>query len=312
MCGVNSPSSVPADVVPDPQAVTRLLREQVPHLADMPVRASSASGSSNWVFRLGDTLAIRLPRSDDYVADLVNEVRWLPRLAPNLPVAVPDVVAIGQPSGAFARPWAVVSWVPGDLPLALDGSQQALLAESLGTFLQSLHAVDTADVPAEPEHWGYRCGEPVTETIDRWADRAAAELADLFNPASVREAWQRLRDVPVASGAACWVHTDLSEENLLAHRDGRLAGVIDFGGVGVGDRSVDLLYAWSIFDAPAREILRAAARADDATWTRARAWAFVGPGLLTIANYRHTMPSRAERLTSMVETIAAEVDILLR
>src|SRR3546814_18059677 len=76
-----------------------------------------------------------------------------------------------------------------------------LRADGLGTFLQSLHAVDTADVPAEPEHWCYRCGVPVTETIDRWADRAAAELADLFNPASVREAWQRLRDVPVARGA---------------------------------------------------------------------------------------------------------------
>src|SRR3546814_14241453 len=111
----------------------------------MPVRASSASGSSNWVFRLGDTLAIRLPRSDDYVADLVNEVRWLPRLAPNLPVAVPDVVAIGQPSGAFDRPWAVVSWVPGDLPLALEGSQQALLAGSLGPFLPTLHPFDTPD-----------------------------------------------------------------------------------------------------------------------------------------------------------------------
>lgn len=305
-------SSVPADVVPDSQVVTQLLREQAPHLADMPVWMSSASGSSNWVFRLGETLAIRLPRSDDYVADLANEVRWLPRLAPNLPVAVPAVVAVGQPSRAFARPWAVVSWVPGDLPLALDGSQQALLAESLGTFLQSLHAVDTADVPAEPEHWGYRCGEPVTETIDRWADRAAAELADLFDPASVREAWQRLRDVPAATEAACWVHTDLSEENLLAQHDGRLAGVIDFGGVGVGDRSVDLLYAWSIFDAPAREVLRVASGADDETWTRARAWAFVGPGLLTIANYRRTMPARIERLTSMVETIAAEVDIRLR
>ncbi len=304
--------SVRADAVPDPQVVTRLLREQAPHLAGMPVRASSASGSSNWVFRLGDTLAIRLPRSDDYVADLVNEVRWVPRLAPSLPVAVPDVVAVGQPSGAFARPWAVVSWVPGDLPLALDGSQQAHLAESLGTFLQSLHAVDTADAPIEPECWGYRCGEPVTEMIDRWADRAAAELADLFNPASVREAWQRLRDVPTATEAACWVHTDLSEENLLVHHDGRLAGVIDFGGVGVGDRSVDLLYAWSIFDGPAREIFRAASRADEETWTRARAWAFVGPGLLSIVNYRHTMPSRIERLTSMVETIAAEVGIQLR
>src|SRR3546814_16728794 len=106
----------------------------------MPVRASSASGSSNWVFRLGDTLAIRLPQSDDYVADLVNEVRWLPRLAPNLPVAVPDVVAIGQHRGAFARPWAVVSWLPGALPLAMAGSQPALLATHLGTSLPHLPA----------------------------------------------------------------------------------------------------------------------------------------------------------------------------
>ena len=112
--------------------------------------------------------------------------------------------------------------------------------------------------------------------------------------------------------AACWVHTDLSEENLLAHHDGRLAGVIDFGGIGVGDRSVDLLYAWSVFDAPAREVLRVSSGADEDTWTRARAWAFVGPGLLTIANYRRTMPARTERLTSMVETVAAEVDVQLR
>jgi aminoglycoside phosphotransferase (APT) family kinase protein len=292
--------------------VTRLLRAQAPHLADMPVRVSPASGSSNWVFRVGSTLAIRLPRSDDYVADLLNEVRWLPLLAPHLPVAVPDIVVAGRPSETFPRPWAVVSWVPGSSPPALNGSQQANLAESLGHFLQSLHGVGTAEVPAGPEHWGYRCGEPVTDTIDQWADRAAAALADLFDPAGVREAWRRLRDVPAATEAACWVHTDLSEENLLTHHDGRLAGVIDFGGIGIGDRSVDLLYAWSIFDAPARDVLRAASGADDETWTRARAWAFVGPGLLTIASYRHLMPSRTDRLISMVEAVAAEVGIQLR
>lgn len=264
------------------------------------------------MFRIGDALAVRLPRSDDYVADLLKEVRWLTHLAPRLPVAVPDVVAVGKPSGTFPRPWSVVSWVPGDTPLTLDGSQQTFLAESLGAFLRSLHAVETADAPDGPEHWGYRCGEPVTDTTDRWADHAAAELADLFNPTSVREAWRRLRDVPAATEPACWVHTDLSEENLLVHPDGRLAGVIDFGSMGVGDRSADLLYAWSLFDAPAREILRVASAADEDTWTRARAWAFVGPGLLTIASYQHTMPARTERLTSMVETIAAEVDIQLR
>ncbi len=167
-------------------------------------------------------------------------------------------------------------------------------------------------MPAGSEHWGYRCGEPVTDAIDGWAEDATDALADLFDPAGVREAWRRVREVPGASEAPCVVHTDLSEENLLVGPDGELAGVVDFGGTGVGDRSVDLLYAWSIFDGPAREVFRASAGANEATWSRARAWAFVGPGLLTIASYRHTMPARVERLTVMVERIAAEVGVRLR
>ncbi|MSZ78168.1 MAG: phosphotransferase, partial [Actinobacteria bacterium] len=109
-----------AEAVPDLGIVTRLLREQAPHLGDLPVREIGVSGSSNWVFRVGDALAIRLPRSDDYVADLASEVRWLPGLAPHLPVPVPDVVAVGRPSDAFPRPWSIVSWVPGESPLGLD------------------------------------------------------------------------------------------------------------------------------------------------------------------------------------------------
>ncbi|WP_299054811.1 aminoglycoside phosphotransferase family protein [uncultured Nocardioides sp.] len=298
--------------VPDIEVVAQLLREQAPHLADLPLRETEASGSSNWVFRLGEHLAVRLPRSDDYVTDLENEVRWLPELAPHLSVAVPEVVADGAPSAVFPRPWAVVSWVPGDLPLTLAGAQQERLAESLGGFVRSLHAVGTADVPAGPDRWGYRCGEPVTDTIDQWAEHAATELSDVLDAAAVREAWRRLREVPPATAPACWVHTDLSEENLLVGPDGGLAGVIDFGGVGVGDRSVDLLYAWSLFDATARETFRGASGVDAATWARARAWSFVGPGLLTIVGYRHTMPARTARLTTMVETVAAEVGVALR
>jgi aminoglycoside phosphotransferase (APT) family kinase protein len=263
------------------------------------------------VFRLGDELAVRLPRDEEYVADLRREVRWLPHLAPQVTTAVPAVVAVGEPCRSYPRPWAVVTWVPGELPGVLDQAQQVALAATLGTFLQDLHAVDTAGAPRGAERWGYRCGEPVTDRIDGWADRAATALADLFDPADVREAWRRLRDVPPATQPACWVHTDLSAENLLVHDDGRLAGVIDFGGVGIGDPSVDLLYAWSLLDAPAREVLRTASGADEVTWARARAWAFVGPGLLTIAGYRDSMPARTERLVSMVVSVAAEVGVEL-
>ena len=297
---------------PDPELVTRLLREQAPHVADLPVRPSPGTGSSNWVFRLGDDLAVRLPRHDEYVADLEKEVTWLPFLAPGLPAAVPKVVLPGRPSTVFPRPWAVVTWVPGALPTSLSVDQQVLLAESLGDFVRCLHEVDTTGQVPSAERWGYRCGEPVTDTIDGWAEEAAEELADVFDPSQVRAAWRVLRDVPPATEPACWVHADLSVENLLVDVSGRLAGVIDFGGLGVGDRSVDLLYAWSLFDASAREAFRRASGVDDATWSRARTWAFVGPGLLTIAHYRDSMPSRAARLTRMVEAVAAEVGVPLR
>lgn len=296
----------------DTHLVARLLRHQAPHLATLRVRPSDAAGSSNVVFRLGDTYAVRLPRADEYTADLLTETEWLPRLGPALTVPVPEIVFAGQASEVFPRPWAVVSWVPGQMPADLDAQQQSALAATLGEFLRSLHAVDTYGLSSGAARWGYRCGEPVTDKIDSWAERAADRLSDLFDPVQVRRAWQLLRELPAASAPPCWVHTDVSAENILVRPDGRLAGVIDFGGLGVGDRAVDLLYAWSMFDAPGREVLRAASEADEATWTRARAWAFVGPGLLTIVNYREQLPQRIAMLTAMVEAVAGEVGIQLR
>ena len=168
--------------------------------------------------------------------------------------------------------------------------------------------METLGLAGGTERWGYRAGEPATDTIDAWAD----SLADLFDPGQVREAWRRLRDVPRQTQPSCWVHTDLSAENLLVGQGGEVVGVIDFGGLGIGDRSVDLLYAWDLFDAPARDTVCASAEIDDATWLRARAWAYVGPGLLTIVSYRRSMPARTARLIGMVEAVAAEVGVTLR
>ncbi len=300
------------ELAPDADLVRRLLSEQFPALAGRRVRPSNSSGSSNWVFRVGDECAVRLPRSDSYATDLLKEAQFLPRLAPHLETSVPEVRFLAEPSVEFPRPWTVVTWIPGNTPGELDPPGQARLAVTLGRFVRRLHRLDTNDLEPGSQRWGYRAGEPVTDVIDRWAHEAACRLNDLFDPAQVGEAWQLVRDVPPTTEAPCWVHTDLSVENLLVTAGGDLAGVLDFGGLGVGDRSVDLLYAWSMFDAPARELLFAESDADRATWLRARAWAFVGPGLLTIANYRRSMPARAARLVRMVEAIADEVGTPLR
>ena len=152
--------------------------------------------------------------------------------------------------------------MPGTAPTNLNAPEQDQLADTLGQFLRTLHDLDTGNLEPGADRWGYRAGEPVTDEIDSWAEASAVDLRDMFDPAGIREAWRRLRAVPPASEPPCWVHTDLAAENLLTGTDGRLSGVIDFGGLGIGDRSVDLLYAWSLFDQPARERCRAAAGVD--------------------------------------------------
>lgn len=298
-----------ANRTPDTDLVRQLVREQAPQLARLPISPSLDAGSSNWVFRLGDDLAVRLPRTDDYVEAIENEELWLPRVTPATSAPTPELIVFGKPSPAFERPWAIVSWISGNRLGELRPAEQHVLAQDLGAFLQQLHRVDVAGMPAGAERWGYRCGEPVTDQSDAWADEAADALADLFDPTAVREAWRRVRNVPPATTTPCVVHTDLSSENILVHPDGHLAGVIDFGSCGIGDPAVDLLYAWSFLDPPARRTLREAAGADETTWLRARAHAFTGPGLLTLNGYRTTMPERTARLTRLVRAIAAEVDV---
>lgn len=126
--------------VPDAKLVARLLRQHVPELAAERVRPSSTSGSSNWVFRVGEQYAARLPRTDSYAEDVVKEALWVPRLAPKLPVSVPDIVYQGEPCALSSRPWTVVTWVPGELPADLGPAEQGMLARSLGQFM---HGLDT-------------------------------------------------------------------------------------------------------------------------------------------------------------------------
>lgn len=106
------------------------------------------------------------------------------------------------------------------------------------------------------------------------------------------EVWEAATTLPGydEAGPARWYHGDLLAENLLV-RDGRLAAVLDFGALAVGDPTADLVGAWEILDAPARAVMRARLGVDDATWLRGRAWALV-IAVMTFPYYWRTMPER--------------------
>ena len=122
----------------DVELVRRLIAEQFPHWADRRVRPVAHPGWDNVTFRLGDDLSVRLPSADGYVPQVDKEHRWLPVLAPHLPLAIPRPVARGRPSTAFPRPWSVYGWLPGEPVTAERVPDLDRLAADLAGFLRAL------------------------------------------------------------------------------------------------------------------------------------------------------------------------------
>ena len=187
-----------ADVAIDVDLVRALLREQHPDLADLPL-AVAADGWDNVTLRLGDELAVRLPRRAVAVALLRNEQRWLPELAPVLPVAVPEPVRIGVPSAAFDRPWTVTRWIDGERSAARPRDSRTAWARELARVLAALHAPAPADAPHNPVR--------AVPLRDRDAS-VRSRLTDEHDLTWARPLWRAGCDAPGWAGPPSWVHGD--------------------------------------------------------------------------------------------------------
>jgi aminoglycoside phosphotransferase (APT) family kinase protein len=87
----------------DATLVGRLVRRQFPRWSGLPITAAEPNGWDNRTFRLGPELLVRLPSADRYAAQVRKEHRWLPVLAPHLPLPIPVPVAMGEPDEGY--PW---------------------------------------------------------------------------------------------------------------------------------------------------------------------------------------------------------------
>ncbi|WP_290055862.1 aminoglycoside phosphotransferase family protein [Amycolatopsis solani] len=258
----------------DTALVRRLVDGQFPRWAGLPLTPLASGGTVNAVYRLGDDLTVRLPLASAGVGDQ----RVLAALG-ELPVAVPAVVARGEPAEGYPWPWAVHRWLEGSP--AVEGEPAP--AGDLAEFVLALRAHPASGPPA------YR-GGPLS-AVDDATRRAIAELdrtGEPFDAPAALADWAAALDAPQWTGPPCWVHADLMPSNLLL-RDGRLTGVLDWETAGLGDPACDLIPAWNLLTAATRPLFRSAVGADEATWARGRGRA-LSMALIQLPYYRHTNP----------------------
>jgi aminoglycoside phosphotransferase (APT) family kinase protein len=255
----------------DEALVRRLLAEQFPEWVRLPLRLVKPAGTVNTIFRLGDELAVRLARREGPTEPGSKELDWLSRLAPLLPLEVPVPVAQGRPTREYPWFWDVHTWVEGDtVPVGEIDAVQA--ARDLAAFVSALQQADPAGAPPGR-------GIPLAE---RDSD-TRYWLARFNGDAAVTAQWERALAAPAWDGPPVWHHGDLDVRNWLM-RDGRIHGVIDWGSMGVGDPACDVMVAWKLHSAAARDAFHQALSTDDATWERARGWV-VSQAVAAIAYY---------------------------
>jgi aminoglycoside phosphotransferase (APT) family kinase protein len=263
--------------------VRALVADQFPHWADLPVSPVASHGTVNLLFRLGDELVARLPMQEGdpeaVCAQVAHEVEAARSLLGRVPVPTPEPVATGRPGAGYPLAWSVYRWLPGATP---GGATTEDLGTDLAEFVLAVREVGTGGRTFAGEGRGGRLADH-----DAYVARGLRSSADLIDTEALAALWSDLRTTDRREPDTT-THGDLMPGNLLV-RDGRLAAVLDVGGVGPADPALDLMPAWNLLDASSRQAFRERLGADEAMWDRGRGWAFA-QAIGCHAYYRDTNP----------------------
>lgn len=284
------------------QLVRRLLVAQLPHLAQLPLIPVPSSGTDHALFRLGANMVVCMPRIHWATEQAELERHWLPQLAPHLPLAVPEQLAMGEPGEGYPWRWVIYRWLEGESAIDNSAADTVQTAIDLAQFIHALQAADPAGGPVADVASGGR-GAPLAARDADTRD-AIARSRNLIDSDAVTLAWEAALTAPVYDGPSVWIHGDLEPGNLLL-RDGRLSAVIDFCCLCLGDPAVDLIPAWSIFTGKARAAFRAALDVDDATWARSKGWA-LSTAIVALPYYVDTNPFMVANAQRKLAAVLAE------
>lgn len=287
----------------DESVVVSLLREQRPQWATLPL-APAGAGTDNVMFRLGDEMLVRMPRTAGNATSLRKEREWMPRLAPGLPFRIPEPVHAGSPSAAYPLEWAIYRWIDGCALSESSVRDWTAFGADLAAFVRALHRTDLMGATRTGDLSWYRGGS--LGACDAWVSSSIDEVRALvrgeLDVDTLERWWREALALPEPSGALVWLHGDLRPGNLLVH-DGRLHAVIDFGGLSVGAPDAEHATVWDL-PAQARRSYWDALDLDDTTWVRARAWA-IAVAVSGVAYYWHKYPEFVAECRARLDAILA-------
>ena len=279
--------------------VRRMVGQQFPAWSELAVTRVPSDGTVNTLFRLGEDLVLRFPllphAEPSRRGELVEAHRLVAALAARVAVTVPVPLEIGEPADGYPGFWGVSRWIPGHAADRGRIRDLDAFARDLASFVSALHSVPTEEIRWDKVSRGgplRECDQKV-----RWCIEQSAGLVDSTR---IGAAWD---ECLAATGDAIddvWLHADLMPGNLLV-RDGRLAGVIDWEMMGVGDGAVDLMPAWNLLPAGPRETFREVLAVDDRTWARGRGWSLC-QAIVALPYYARTNKVMADLA---VRTLAA-------
>jgi aminoglycoside phosphotransferase (APT) family kinase protein len=254
------------------QTVRALVEEQFPEWRSLRITNVESQGTVNAIFRIGDRLAARFPLEP---RDVESTRRWLEseaaaarELAGRTRFPTPRPVALGEPGADYPLPWSVQTWLPGIVATDDDPGGSVAFAHDLAEFITDVRAIDTGG-----RVFGGRGRGGDLRSHDGWMETCFGRSVQLLDVARLRRLWAVMRNLPRGPVADLMTHGDLIPGNVLVS-GGRLAGVLDVGGLGPADPAVDLVSAWHVLDAGPRQVLREDLGCDDLDWERGRAWAF--------------------------------------
>ena len=289
-----------ADITPE--LVSRLVATQFPQWAGLPVRPVDVDGWDNATFRLGERMSVRLPSSQAYVGQVDKERRWLPILAPQLPLPIPEPLAIGKPGCGFPRPWSVYRWIEGQTAAAAKVANLPEFAADLAGFLTALYKVDPSGGPLPGTHNFFRGGSPAH--YDAETRTALAALRGQIDTGLAAEVWEEALAARW-DGPAGVVPRRCPAREPAPGLLGRLSAVIDFGTSGIGDPACDTTIAWTFLSGESQRVFKERLPFDEETWTRGRGWA-IWKAMIVLVEQLETDPDEAELTKNVIGKIIAD------